>query len=334
MLKLYTEDLEKGLEEALRDPLNDRASSNMNDSMYRILRYHVGLCDEQGRKEKALGKMLRPSLLMFIADELSKDVVKALPAAIAIELIHNFSLIHDDIEDGDEVRRGRPTVWKLIGIPQAINAGDLMYSLAVRSAFKAGLEVTESIVESARSMIEGQGMDIDFEKRWVDVNSYMDMIDNKTGALICCSFRTGGMIAHASNATVDALTLIGKELGRAFQIRDDLLGVWGDGDVTGKPHGSDIRRKKKSYPVALLIQRAGKEGKKLLETAYAHGQVSDSDIADVIELMTRLDVKESAEQAVKEHLKSASKALDLLSLSQKGREMMDEFIGYLARREK
>ncbi len=334
ILKLYTGDLERGLEEALQDPIHEEPSSDQNDSLYRILRYHVGLCDEHGRNKKALGKMLRPSLLMFICDELSKNVERALPAAVAIELVHNFSLIHDDIEDQDEVRRGRPTVWKLIGIPQAINAGDLMYSIAVRNALQAGLDVAESIVESAKSMIEGQGMDIDFEGRWVDVDSYMDMIDKKTGALICCSFRSGGIIAKADNAAVEALILVGRELGRAFQIRDDLLGIWGDGDVTGKPHGSDIRRKKKSFPVALAIQRADKKGRMLLERAYAQEQVLQSDVAGVIELMARLDVRKSAEKTVEEHLNKASKALDLLSLSQKGREMMDELIGYLARREK
>lgn len=334
ILKLYTEELELGLEAALQDPVYGETSSGSKDSLYQILRYHVGLCDEKGRKEKAMGKMLRPSLLIFVADELGRKARQSLPAAIGIELVHNFSLIHDDIQDRDEVRRGRCTVWKMMGIPQAINAGDLMFSIAVQSALQAGLDATRSIVESARLMIEGQSLDIHFEGRWIDVSSYIDMIDKKTGALLCCAFRTGGIVAHADSGTLDTLNLIGKELGRAFQIRDDLLGVWGDGDVTGKPHGSDIRRKKKSFPVILVMQRADAEGKALVEKVYGHEEVSDADIVHLTGLMSSLQVKKSAEEAIEEHLEKASKALDLLSLSEEGRQMMEELIGYLARRER
>jgi geranylgeranyl diphosphate synthase type I len=333
ILKLYTEELELGLEAALADPAEMKPSLGF-DSLYGILRYHVGLCDDKGRKNKALGKMLRPSLLMFVTDQLTGKTGNALPAAIALELVHNFSLIHDDIQDGDELRRGRPTVWKLIGIPQAINAGDLMYSIAMRSALEAGSDVAQSIVESASLMIEGQGLDIDFEHRWVDVNSYMNMIDKKTGALLRCSFITGGIIAHADDNTVEALDLIGKELGRAFQIKDDLLGVWGDGEVTGKPSGSDIRRKKKSFPVLLAMQRTDDKGKMLLERVYGQGGTSDSDVASVISLMAGLEVRESAEEEVEKHLGNAGEALDLLPFSGQGRKMMEELMLYLARREK
>ncbi len=334
ILMLYRSILERGLVAALRDPVSEEGVSYNVDSLYTILRYHVGLYDEKGRAEKALGKMLRPSLLLFTTQELKGDVKGALPAAVALELVHNFSLIHDDIQDHDELRRGRSTVWKLIGVAQAINAGDLMYSIAIRNALVAGADAAGAIIDAARVMIEGQGLDLSFESRWVDANSYIDMIDKKTGALICCAFRTGGIIAQTDGATLDRLTSLGRELGRAFQIRDDLLGVWGDGDVTGKPQGSDIRRKKKSFPVVLAMQRADEEGKMLLERVYAQERVTDGDVERVIGMMTDLGVKKSGEETVERHLKEASGYLERLPLSEEGRGLMNELIEYLARREK
>ena len=329
VLHLYRDELERGLAAALRgDSLSDL------DPLYPILRYHVGLCDENGREVKALGKMLRPSLLLFTARELGGDLDRALPAAVALELVHNFSLIHDDIQDQDELRRGRPTVWKLIGAAQAINAGDLMYSLAMENALLSGVDAAGEILAAAREMIEGQGFDLAFEERWVDTRSYTDMIDKKTGALIRCAFRAGGILAEAGEEVLSALTSLGTGLGRAFQIRDDLLGVWGDGDVTGKPQGSDIRRKKKSFPVVLAMQRADDEGEDTLKRVYDQREITSDDVERMIALMERLGVRKSGEEEVERHLAAASEALARLPFSTEGKEMMNELIVYLARREK
>ncbi len=329
ILQMYREELERGLAQVLRaDETRD------GNDLYPILRYHVGLCDEKGREEKALGKMLRPSLLLFITQELGGDVGLALPAAISLELVHNFSLIHDDIQDRDELRRGRPTVWKLIGISQAINAGDLMYSLAIKHALLSGPAAAESIIDATTAMIEGQALDLAFEGRWVDSQSYIAMIDKKTGALIRCAFNTAGIIAGASADILDTLATLGGELGRAFQITDDLLGVWGNGDVTGKSKGSDIKRKKKSFPVALAMQRANEEERTLLERVYAQDEITDDDVTHVVTLMNSLDVRKSGEEAVEGYLKRATASLERLPLSKEGREMMHELIAYLARREK
>jgi len=330
ILELYRGTIEQGLEEALRDPSTGGAPS----PLYPILRYHVGLCDEDGKRVKALGKMLRPSLLLFTAHELGGEIDRALPAAIGLELVHNFSLIHDDIQDQDEIRRGRPTVWKLIGVAQAINAGDLMYSLAIDNALHAGADAAAAILAAATAMIEGQGLDLAFEERWVNTRSYIDMIDKKTGALIRCAFRTAGITSGAREETLATLSSLGEELGRAFQIRDDLLGVWGNGDVTGKPKGSDIKRKKKSFPVSLAMQQADEGGRSILERVYAQERISDGDVERVIDLMDSLNVKESVGEAVEQHLRTAREHLDRLPISEEGREMMNELIAYLARREK
>ena len=329
ILQLYRDELERGLDAALR-----ASESRDEDPLYPILRYHVGLCDEKGRTDKALGKMLRPSLLLFLTRELGGKVDRALPAAVSLELVHNFSLIHDDIQDHDEIRRGRPTVWKLIGVAQAINAGDLMYSLAVKQALVSGRAAAGSIIDAATAMIEGQALDLAFEDRWVDSGSYMAMIDKKTGALIRCAFSTAGIISGASDDVLNILAALGGELGRAFQITDDLLGVWGNGDVTGKPKGSDIKRKKKSFPVALAMQRANKEERTLLERVYAQDEITDDDVAHVVTLMSSLDVRKNGEEAVDEHLKRATASLGRLPISKEGKEMMHELIAYLARRDK
>ncbi|MEA3239785.1 MAG: polyprenyl synthetase family protein [Candidatus Bipolaricaulota bacterium] len=334
ILQLYKEELERGLTDALQSPTSQSDEAHDGDPLYPMLRYHVGLCDEKGHAEKALGKMLRPSLLLFIAQELGGEVERALPAAIALELVHNFSLIHDDIQDHDELRRGRSTVWKLIGVAQAINAGDMMYSLAIKHAILSGHDALRSIIDAATAMIEGQALDLAFEDRWVDTQSYIGMIDKKTGALICCAFDTGGIISGVGTDVLDVLTSLGRDLGRAFQITDDLLGVWGDGDVTGKPRGSDIRRKKKSFPVALAMQRADEEGRSLLERVYTQDEITDNDVTRVVSLMARLDVRKSGEAAVEGHLRKATVSLESLPLSKKGEEIMHELIAYLARRKK
>lgn len=324
ILRQYRSELGQGLAAALQ-----------GDSHLRLaMRYHVGLCDKYGNNTEALGKMLRPSLLLFTVSQLGINHKKGLPAAISLELVHNFSLIHDDIQDRDEMRRGRPTVWRTWGVAQAINAGDLMYAAAVHEALRSGSPVATAIVEAATTMIEGQGLDLDFEHRWVDTGSYFDMIDKKTGALISCAFRAGGIVACADAEVVDLLTKAGQELGRAFQIRDDILGVWGDGKVTGKPQGSDIRRKKKALPAILAMQCGDDEQRRFLDRVYAQDAIDNGDVEQVVDVMSLLEVRKMAEEMAQTHLEKAGDHLDRLPFSGEGNETMQELIAYLARREK
>lgn len=302
--------------------------------LYAILRYHVGLEDERGAPSRSTGKLLRPGLVLFTAEELGADAGKALPAALSLELIHNFSLIHDDIQDRDRTRRGRPTVWSLYGVAQAINAGDLMQALAVSQALAAGEKATAALVEAAAEMIEGQGLDLDFERKEVGVNPYLEMIDKKTGALIRCAFRLGGIVAYASEKTMERLVEMGREVGRAFQIRDDLLGIWGEGSMTGKPQGSDIRRKKKSLPAAIALARASGEERTLLREVYTKEEVSGEDVKRVIDVMEWLGVRKAGEEMVADHLERARGLLAELPFSERGEEEMEELIDYLARRQR
>ena len=324
LLLRYRSQLEDALGESLRG----------DSLLYTILRYHVGLEDRHGTTTRAFGKLVRPSLVLFTTEELGGELEQVLPGAIALELIHNFSLIHDDIQDHDETRRGRRTVWSLYGVAQAINAGDLMQALAVAQAARAGEKAVITLVEATVEMIEGQGLDLDFEEKEVGVDSYLQMIDKKTGALIRCAFRLGGLLAGVATDVIEGLIELGRELGRAFQIRDDLLGVWGNGEITGKPQGSDIRRRKKSLPVAFALARASGEERALLQEVYAKEEITDDEVKRVIAVMEQLDVRKAGEEQITYYLKRATGQLAGLPFSEQGREEMRELIGYLARRDK
>ena len=300
--------------------------------LYAILRYHVGLEDGQGVAGNHMGKFLRPSLVLSTAEELGGKLDQALPAALALELIHDFSLIHDDVQDGDRTRRGRPSVWSRYGVDQAINAGDLMQALAVSQALRTSRKVTQALLEATVEMIEGQGLDLDGEHEPVAVPQYLKMIDKKTGALIRCAFRLGAMVAGAPTEIEEALVEMGTQLGRAFQIRDDLLAVWGDKKATGKPQGSDIRRRKKSLPAAIALSRAVGVEQGLLRELYDKQTLTDEDVKTVVGVMEQVGAHQAGQQMVIDYLSQAQVWLAKVPFSESGKKEMEELIDYLARR--
>ncbi len=305
-----------------------------NTSLRAALRVHVGLEDAEGRSIDGMGKLLRPSLVLFIAEELGAPASAALPAAIALELVHNFSLIHDDIQDQDKTRRGRATVWARCGVAEAINAGDLMHALSVSVALGAGGEAAAALAAATAEMIEGQSLDLAFERRTASVDEYLGMVDKKTGALLRCAFELGGIVAGAGPEIRGSLKDLGHAVGRAFQIQDDLLGVWGDGEIVGKPHGSDVRRRKKSYPVAAAFARAAAADRTRLESVYAKEPVPEHDVRWVIETMERLGVRDGGAAAVRGYLAQAEARLETLPLSAEGKGEARALFGYLAGRER
>lgn len=251
-----------GLPEALARQLpeiEDALKATLSDGPTELIaraRYVMGWEDEHGRPMETGGKRIRPALCLFGASLFGTDPRVALPGAVAVELIHNFSLVHDEIQDHDAERHHRPTLWALLGEGQAINAGDFLYARAFQALLDdpgradrrlAALRLLSGAVER---MIAGQWADISFETREdVTPAEYLAMIRGKTGALLGAPLAMGAVLAGAPLAQAEALREWGETVGLAFQVQDDFLGIWGDPDLTGKSNTNDIARKKKSLPI-------------------------------------------------------------------------------------
>jgi len=236
------------------------------------------------------GKAVRPALALLSGRAVGADETLAVPGAVAVELVHNFSLVHDDLMDGDVERRHRPTVWALHGAAAAILCGDAMLALATQVLLDVGtldaIEAARQLAAATQELIRGQHADLDFEgRRYVGVDECLAMAAGKTGALLACSAAVGAVLAGAPRATVRALSTYGAELGLAFQLVDDLLGIWGDSATTGKPVGSDLRARKKSLPVAFALAEGGPASAELMRWLATAGPDSDADIARAANLV-------------------------------------------------
>jgi geranylgeranyl diphosphate synthase type I len=286
---------------------------------------------------------LRPSLCFLVCDALGGDASQALPVAAAVELVHNFSLVHDDVQDRDRKRHGRDTVWAIWGEAQAINAGDALLAIAHRSlaaAADAGLSsdavvrATALLAERTLEMVEGQVMDLEFEARLdVSVAEYLAMVSRKTGALFDASLALGAIAAGASLTAVEAMGRCGRSLGIAFQARDDALGVWGDEGRTGKAVGADIRRRKKSLPVIQAFANADAGQREQLSRIYAGDNVSDTDVEWVLQLMDSVDAQAYCASVADEHRDAALRELDSTGISPEGARELRETADFLLSRD-
>jgi geranylgeranyl diphosphate synthase type I len=231
--------------------------------------YHFGWVTAEGAPASAAaGKAVRPTLALLSAQASGAAAEVALPGAVAVELVHNFSLIHDDLMDGDEERRHRPTVWKLWGASSAILAGDALLALAqevlLESELPTAVTAAGLLARTTRHLIRGQVQDVSFEARpSVSVEDCIDMAAGKTGALLSASVAIGAVLAGAPAPVVETLSFYGAQLGLAFQLIDDILGIWGDPAVTGKPVYSDLRVRKKSLPVSYALNEGGPASQEL-----------------------------------------------------------------------
>jgi geranylgeranyl diphosphate synthase type I len=307
---------------ALLEPRNPRAARH-----YEIMQYHMGWRDETLQPAHApSGKRIRPMLCLLGCAAVGGDPKAALPAAAGLELLHNFSLIHDDIEDNSPTRRHRPTAWSLWGAPQAINAGDGMFSISHDAFFRlaergvserASLLALRRFVEMCIALTEGQHMDMSFEGRLdVTADEYYAMIAGKTGALLGAAPEIGAVIGGASEDAARALREYGAGLGRAFQLQDDILGIWGDEKQTGKSTASDILTKKKTLPVVLALNHPG-VGKRL-RTLYAGPAFTPEHAPAVLSLLDQAGARAATEQAAEEATGRARTALQALSPSADG----------------
>jgi geranylgeranyl diphosphate synthase, type I len=208
-----------------------------------------------GNGAGAGGKRLRPLLCLQVCDALGGEAESALLPALALECVHAFSLVHDDIADGDRERRGRPSLWARAGTGVALNAGDALMALGLGLAWRAGPWAAALIHSATVSMIEGQHLDLSAEGAIApSVTDWERLATRKTGALFAAASATGAATARdGDDGAVEAFWRLGERLGLAFQARDDILGVWGDPALTGKPVGSDLARRKASLPVAAAL---------------------------------------------------------------------------------
>ena len=231
--------------------------------------YHLGWTGADGTPSSAPGgKGIRPALALLSAEAAWASADVGIPGGVAVELVHNYSLIHDDIIDGDTERHHRPTVWAVYGVGAAIIAGDALENLAHQVLLEAdpstGALASAALAEATAEMIAGQADDIAFEKRRnVGVDECTAMSAAKTGALLGAASSIGAILAGAPPATIGALRDYGRHLGLAFQAVDDLLGIWGDPARTGKPAGNDLRQRKKSLPVVAALAAGSEEADEL-----------------------------------------------------------------------
>ncbi len=309
-------------------------------ALYSWMRYHLGWEDAQGNAaETSPGKLLRPAALLLAAEALGADLDQALPAAAAVQLVHDFSLLHDDIEDVSETRRGRATLWTVTGIAQAINTGDGMYTLSRLALLRLRdrgldaertLEVITELEQACMRLIEGQQLDISFEdRRTVSHDEYLAMIEGKTAALLAACFAMGARIAGAPVESVDAMREFGRHCGLAFQAADDLLGIWGDTALTGKPVGDDLLSRKQTYPVIAAIESGAAPA---LEATYRDRAVETIDIAALAAEIEAAGGRAATETLAAEQVRAALAALGPLALGD-DRALFEELAGLLAARD-
>jgi geranylgeranyl diphosphate synthase type I len=253
----------------ITQPLIREALDRLPALIRSAVSYHLGWTEADGQPSTERGgKGVRPALAVLSAEAAWAAPEVGAPGAVAIELVHNFSLLHDDLMDGDTERRHRPTVWALWGPSLALLAGDALSTLAVEvllaTPSPAAPAAAAALGQATAEMIAGQADDLAFEaRRSVSVEECMAMSTAKTGALLGCAASIGAILAGAPPATVRALREFGRHLGVAFQAVDDLLGIWGDPAVTGKPAGNDIRQRKKSMPIVAALAAGDDESREL-----------------------------------------------------------------------
>lgn len=304
---------------------------------YGQMQYHLGWVNtELVPTPNNPGKLLRPTLLLLAYEaagaagllgdqenaqtQMSGYLNRALPAAAAVEIIHNFTLVHDDIEDGDAERRHRPTLWKVWGMPQAINTGDGMFALGrltLWQVLEAGVEsdvaarLGAALDMACLVLSEGQYLDISFENRQdISVSMYIDMISRKTGALMACAAEMGALLGTTDAETIKRLRGFGAAMGIAFQVRDDLLGVWASTEELGKTPAGDVYRRKKSLPILHALEHAQPEDQLQLRAIYEQKQpVTEEQVKTVLAIFAKTGTRDYCRQFLAEQCRQAHEAL-------------------------
>lgn len=288
-----------------------QADGRSTDDFYGMMHYHMGWADEQLQPAQVKsGKRIRPVLCLLTCAAGGGDWHQALPAAAAVEILHNFSLIHDDIEDASPTRRGRTTMWQIWGKELAINSGDAMFALAhvaLGRLLERGVDAA-TVVQALRRfdetsvrLTQGQHADMSFEKRdQVSVDEYIEMITGKTAVLLSLCAQLGALVAGCDDKTVADYATFGRDLGLAFQVIDDILGIWGDEALTGKSAATDIATKKKTLPVLYGLAQNGS-----LRQLYQQSEADDAFVQAVVKQLDKCGARDFANSKASTYSHSA-----------------------------
>jgi geranylgeranyl diphosphate synthase type I len=320
------------LEPALR-----RAAEGLGPELGRVVCYHLGLTEVDGRpRDGAGGKAVRPTLAFLGAEAVGASGDVALPGALAVELVHNFSLLHDDVMDGDRMRRHRPAAWALFGVGSAITAGDALLAEAHRILVELpgpeGVRAARSLARATGRMILGQAQDLAFGSRLdVSFEECRRMAANKTGALLSCAASIGAILAGGPPEAARALEAFGEHLGVAFQAVDDLLGLWGRPERTGKPVASDLRQRKKTFPVVAALEARHPAADRL--RALLAGELDEDAIGEALGLIEEAGGRARTEAEADQQLRRALAALDGAPLEVGARAELEELARFVGSRE-
>lgn len=322
-----------------------RPGGNARDSFYGMMHYHLGWADARLRPAGSNpGKRLRPLICLLACQAAGGDPADALPAAAALELVHSFSLVHDDIEDGSRLRRGRPAVWDVWGEAQAINVGDGLFALAHlaivrlpgdRVPGERALAAARALDDACLALCEGQYLDMTFEgQAEVRVEQYLEMIGLKTAALLAASAQIGAIVATEDARTIAQLRDFGESLGLAFQIQDDVLGIWGEETLTGKSSSTDLRDKKKTLPILHALQQgAGSADSVRLASLFRKaGPLDEGECAEALAILERAQSRQHAEGMAAHYLGLALGGLGQAGLPPGGVEPLAGLAASLLRR--
>lgn len=303
------------IEPALRD-----AVDSLDENLRLPVTYHLGWTDRDGKPSDAgSGKGVRSALAILGAEAVGASANMAVAGGVAVELIHNFSLIHDDIMDNDRTRRHRATVWDIFGVGDAIVVGDAMHALAFEvlledSRTPHSAAATRRLARATSAMIAGQAQDVALDRgTTATLNECIAMEANKTGALLAQSVAIGAVLGNGDPAVVVALEHFGISLGIGFQAVDDVLGIWGDEATTGKPVGNDLREQKKSMPIALAFDEGGD-----IRDAVVASFVEPMNDAQIIALAARLEsagIRDRVQRIARDYLDEAIATLDTVQIA-------------------
>ncbi len=301
------------------------AVRRLSPDVREVAEYHLGLAGGS----PGAGKALRPALTLLSARAAGAQPERAVPAAVAVELVHNFSPLHDDIMDGDTERRHRPTAWTVFGVGPAILAGDALLALAqdllLEGPAAQGPWAARCLLAAVQRLIAGQGADLAFERRDdVTVTECLDMAGDKTAALMACACSIGAIYVGAPASIAMALADFGAHVGLAFQLTDDLLGIWGAPEVTGKPVRSDLRARKKSLPVVAALVSGTEAASELAALLALPGELTEDQLLRAAGLVSEAGGRKWAEAEADAALESAVRRLDQTGLPE---DVRAEFAG-------